>query len=152
MEYRKSKNLPEIPLSPSLSYVAQQHAIDLVQNDPTDNNCNAHSWSKKGKWKSCCYSKDHKNAKCMWLKPQEMTDYTGYGYEIVTRYLNNKDPNIKIKPKEALDSWKGSYYHNIVIVNARSWKSLEWKAIGVGMYKGAAAVWFGEVEDETKFQ
>lgn len=145
-EYRAENNLPEIPLSPSLSIVAQTHAKDLALNNPTSNNCNAHSWSAQGKWKKCCYSSDHKNAECMWLKPQELTNYKGYGYEIVTRYTNN-DPELKITPSEALSSWKKSYWHNIIIVNKRSWKDMKWNAIGIGMYRGVASVWFGEEED-----
>jgi hypothetical protein len=47
MDYRKSKNLPSIPLSKSLTYVAQMHSRDLAQNNPDQGKCNLHSWSKK---------------------------------------------------------------------------------------------------------
>src|SRR5688572_16243476 len=58
MEYRKSKNLPAIPLSAKLTKVAQTHARDLMDNYKFDlkNKCNPHSWSKKGKWSACCYT------------------------------------------------------------------------------------------------
>jgi hypothetical protein len=49
MEYRKSMNLPSIPLSESLTYVAQTHSRDLAENRPDQGKCNLHSWSKKGK-------------------------------------------------------------------------------------------------------
>ena len=47
MEYRRSKNLEPIPLSESLTLVAQTHAKDLSENYKFDpgNRCNPHSWS-----------------------------------------------------------------------------------------------------------
>src|SRR5688572_4430660 len=65
MDYRKSKGLESIPLSSKLTKVAQTHARDLMLNYKFDfdNRCNPHSWSKKGKWSSCCYTSDHKQAK-----------------------------------------------------------------------------------------
>src|SRR5688572_10796475 len=85
MEYRKSKNLPPIPLSQKLTLVAQTHAKDLAEHHEFDpkGKCNPHSWSDKGNWTSCCYTNDHKVASCMWTKPQEIADYSGSGYEIV---------------------------------------------------------------------
>jgi hypothetical protein len=82
MQYRKEKGLPAIPLSPSLTTVAQAHVKDLVNNKPDNENCNAHSWSAKGKWSPCCYTPNHAESKCMWSKPKELTTYTGNGYEI----------------------------------------------------------------------
>src|SRR5690554_2603945 len=45
-EYRGEHNLTPIPLSTSLTIVAQTHVRDLVENEPFDNagNCNPHSW------------------------------------------------------------------------------------------------------------
>ena len=54
MKYRKSRRLPTIPLSESLTYVAQVHARDLVENNPVHGECNLHSWSDKGPWSECC--------------------------------------------------------------------------------------------------
>src|SRR5688500_17123131 len=54
--YRKGKGLPKIPLSKSLTFVAQTHAQDLSENKIDTGMCNAHSWSAKGKWTSCCYT------------------------------------------------------------------------------------------------
>lgn len=73
MEYRTAENLPPIPLSYSLTKVAKLHMQDLQENDPTDDRCNMHSWSNNGSWKGCCYTSDHKNGKCMWRKPMELT-------------------------------------------------------------------------------
>ena len=81
MAYRKRKNLPKIPLSPSLTYVAQTHSKDLAENRPDVGNCNAHSWSENGKWTSCCYTSDHSKASCMWEKPKELSNYKFPGFE-----------------------------------------------------------------------
>jgi len=82
MQYRAEKGLPSIPLSTSLTFVAKTHAKDLDQYQPDKGNCNMHSWSNKGPWTPCCYTRDHAKAKCMWDKPKELTNYSGNGFEI----------------------------------------------------------------------
>jgi hypothetical protein len=141
MDYRKSKKFPVIPLSKSLTYVAQVHSKDLDVNHPDVGNCNMHSWSKKGKWKSCCYTDDHKQAKCMWDKPRELTNYTGDGFEISTY-------NSEMNASQALESWKGRVHHNNVIINQDIWKDTRWNAIGIGINGTYAVVWFGSVSDQ----
>ena len=81
-EYRNQKGLREVKLSASLCFVARTHAKDQTENYKESNRCNMHSWSNKGEWSSCCYSPDHKKAKCMWDKPRELTNYPGDGFEI----------------------------------------------------------------------
>jgi uncharacterized protein YkwD len=83
----------------------------------------------------------------MWFKPKELSEYSCIGYEIVARYLNTNDLSIKMKPTEALNTWKKSPGHNNVIINKKGWKNKEWKAIGIGLFRGVAVVWFGEVEE-----
>ncbi len=146
MDYRKSKGLQPIPLSAKLTLVAQSHAKDLASNYKfdVDNRCNPHSWSKKGKWSSCCYTNDHKQAKCMWDKPREIADYSGNGYEIA--YYSSKGASAA----EGLDGWKKSPGHNPLIVNEGMWSKVEWKAVGVGFFGEYGIVWFGEVEDQTQ--
>jgi len=148
MSYRKQYGLPRIPLSKSLTYVAQQHCLDLSTNRiDSRNGCNAHSWSGKGKWSKCCYTPDHKNSKCMWDKPRELTNYEANGYEIA--YTYGIDPNESIATAElALAGWKSSKGHNNVIVNREKWKYTSWNAIGIGIYKGYVTVWFGETPDK----
>ena len=142
MGYRKQKGLPNIPVSKSLTFVAQTHAKDLADNKPNTGKCNLHSWSNKGKWTSCCYTGDHAQAKCMWNKPRELTSYKGDGYEI--SYWHSSSA----KAQEALNTWKKSSGHNAVIVNEGSWKKIKWNAIGIGIYKGYAVVWFGKEPDK----
>lgn len=146
MDYRKSKGLKVIPLSNALTTVAQTHCLDLNNNNPDmETRCNAHSWSNKGKWTSCCYTPDHKQADCMWNKPKELTTYPGIGYEISvggSKYLS-----FVMTPEYAINSWKNSKWHNEVMIDKGMWVNKEWNAIGIGIYKGFATVWFGEEKD-----
>ena len=147
MQYRKSKNLGSIPLSAKLSHVAQIHARDLADNythDPEKNPCNPHSWSTKGKWTSCCYTNDHKEANCMWSKPKEITGYPSAGYEIA--YYSSLGANAQ----EGLDGWKLSPGHNPLLINSGMWSKVKWEAIGIGIYKEYGIVWFGDVKDDSK--
>jgi uncharacterized protein YkwD len=147
MKYREEKGLPRIPISKSLTYVAQIHVIDLSENfSGFDASCNAHSWSGKGNWTACCYTADHANAQGMWDKPRELTSYKGNGYEIAF-YITGSG-NVQAKAESALNTWKGSSGHNSVIINEGSWKSMNWKAIGIGIYKGYAVTWFGAEQDK----
>ncbi len=146
MEYRKEHNLPEIPLSKSLNFVAQTHVRDLEKNKPNIGNCNAHSWSDKGNWTPVCYHNggDQKMWSKMWSKPSELTSYKGRGFEIAVSWHSSK-----ATPKGALKSWKGSTPHNNVILNKGTW-AREWKAVGVGIYGKYASVWFGREKDTEK--
>ena len=147
MQYRYSKGLPKIPLSKSLTFVAQTHAKDFVNNRPDNGSfssgCNGHSWSNKGNWTACCYTSDHARAECMWSKPSELTSYKGNGYEISYRTFG-------IATAEgSLNGWKGSPGHNAVIINQGKWHDNNWQAIGIGIYQGYACVWFGEERDNV---
>ncbi|MBK6527098.1 MAG: hypothetical protein IPG07_17055 [Crocinitomicaceae bacterium] len=109
MEYREQNSLASIPLSKSLTYVAQQHCLDLYLNKPDlGDGCNAHSWSDKGAWSACCYTPDHKQAECIWEKPAEMTSYTGYGYEIACGSSDPQYSSFVMTAEYALQSWKKS--------------------------------------------
>lgn len=147
MAYRKKKGLPEIPVSPSLTIVAQTHVRDLCENRPDQGDCNSHSWSDKGQWSPCCYTPDHAQAECMWNKPRELTSYQGYGFEIACGSSDPLYASFVMTAEYALESWKGSPGHNAVIINANSWDE-PWQAIGIGIYKGFAVAWFGNEPDE----
>jgi hypothetical protein len=142
--YRKQKKLNPIPISASLSKVAQLHAKDLMENFDLEQikKCNPHSWSAEGDWTACCYTDDHKDPKCMWEKPREITGYEAAGYEIV--YWNSGTANAA----KALEGWKKSPGHNQVMINSDMWKKVTWNAVGVGIYGNYAVAWFGEAEDE----
>ena len=148
MEYRGQYGLPAIPLSESLTIVAQAHVLDLQKHRPFNNTCNMHSWSANGEWTSCCYTSDHAEAECMWDKPRELTTYSGNGYEIAHGYtvvpLNSETST---SPSTALKGWKSSKGHNEVIINKGVWQSHPWRAVGIGMSQHFAVIWFGEEED-----
>jgi uncharacterized protein YkwD len=141
MEYRKEEGLKSIPLSASLTLVAQAHVKDLQENYKPSEKCNPHSWSKAGDWTSCCYTNDHKKAECMWDKPNEIAGYNSPGYEIAFWHSHAAVPD------DALGGWKKSKSHNPVIVNGGQWKEADWNAIGVGIYQQYAVVWFGQMPD-----
>jgi uncharacterized protein YkwD len=144
--YRTELHLPAVPLSVNLCIVARTHARDLAENLPYNERCNLHSWSTKGPWTGCCYEKDHEQAPCMWDKPSELTGYKGKGYEIA--YWNDfsyENPDDIVV--DALRAWKKSRGHHTVIINRDTWHELEWKAMGVSVYKGYVLVWFGTVAD-----
>ena len=149
-QYRRQNNLMPIPLSISLTIVAQTHVRDLIENKPFDDagKCNPHSWSDKGKWKACCYNSGS-DGECMWNKPRELTNYDSDGYEIVMHSFDESDPYQDVSASDALQTWKESSNHNNVILNKGMWKSSEWKAMGVGIYQGFAAIWFGTAPDST---
>ncbi len=133
-DYRRQRRLPPVPLSKSLSYVARQHVVDLQYNVKKV----THSWSR------CRYkSGNQRTYDCMWLKPRELTSYNSYGYECVYGTTHEY-----AGAKDALETWKKSPNHNNVIINRDIWHQVEWKAIGIGIYKNYAAIWFGEEEDE----
>jgi len=146
MDYRKSKKLKPIPFSSKLSKVAQAHVRDLAANFDYDNKnlCNPHSWSNKGSWTACCYTADHKYAKCMWDKPREIGGYTGDGFEIA--YFSSAGATAA----DGLEGWKKSAGHNPLLVNSGMWSKVDWKAIGLGVYQTYAVVWFGEVADPSE--
>ncbi|OFX19298.1 MAG: hypothetical protein A2033_01445 [Bacteroidetes bacterium GWA2_31_9] len=149
MAYRKQNKLPVIPISKSLTFVAQTHCKDLSENKPDNvTGCNPHSWSNKGEWTACCYTSDHKQAQCMWDKPRELTNYKGNGYEIAFGSSDSRYDDYTASSESALDAWKKSSGHNNVILNKDIWKSQGWGAIGVAIYKGYSVVWFGEEADE----
>lgn len=140
MAYRVSLGLSSIPFSESLSITAARHALDTVENV---GDYAGHSWSDA--------PYDANNAATwpnMWDAPERVgTPYTQNGYEITTGYVGNAIKTFDMTAQQALDNWKGSAPHNAVITNTGTWANVEWKAIGVGMYKGIVHVWFGEVAD-----
>jgi uncharacterized protein YkwD len=147
-DYRKEMGLKEIPLSASLSIVAGAHAWDLQVNQPDGGECNMHSWSDEGPWEGCCYTEDHEKADCVWAKPEEFTNYVGFGYE-VAYFSSWTVEEHQDMATAALNGWKGSPGHNYMIINKYAWKRMQWNAMGVGMYGNYAVVWLGENKDPT---
>lgn len=143
--YRARSGLPQIPVSTMLTRVAAAHAADLEANYRKNARCNMHSWSANGDWSPCCYTEDHARKECMWSKPREITGgaYTATGYEIVAWH---SDP---ISPARALEIWRGSHGHHIMILNREQWSDNTWLAMGAAQTEHYAVIWFGEDADGT---
>lgn len=148
--YRLTYDLKPISISSALTKVAQAHVRDRAVNfvfDESDR-CNMHSWSDKGVWKECCYS-GGSDGTCMWDKPEEIAGYAGKGYEIIMVSIDSEDSTKEVDASYALDAWKESWHHNGVILNQNIWKIMDWRAMGIGIYQGYAAVWYGAEKDES---
>ncbi len=142
--YRDSKGLKQIPLSQSMTTVADYHVADLNKYSAHKDrsNCNLHTWSSNWDWPGCCYKPDHSNASCIWDKPRQITNYTGNGYEIAF-WSGGSEAD----PQTALETWQQSSGHNTVIVNEGQWSDVEWNAMGVSIAGNYAVVWFGKKDD-----
>lgn len=87
----------------------------------------------------------------MWNKPRELTNYPGVAYEIA--YWTDEPLDPKAFAAKALQQWKESPGHNSVIINSLEWRNLDWKAMGIGYYKGYMVVWFGaDPDDDTEIR
>lgn len=140
-EYRQRYDLPPIPLSKSLCFVASEHARDLFFHHPDQGSCNAHSWSDQGNWKPFCYPRDENKKNSVWDKPKELTQYKGKGFEIV--YWENNAVVID----SIISFWKSMDYFNSFLMNTGNWQEKKWNAIGIGIQENYACAWFGELLD-----
>jgi uncharacterized protein YkwD len=139
-EYRRQNGLPSIPLSPSLTLVANRHVQDLEMNIGRL----THSWS------NCPYSGGSSATyACMWEAPQRLnTVYSGNGYE----NAHGGSGGYQATAASSLSGWKDSDAHNAVMLNQGMWRDRQWKAIGIGIYGGYAVLWFGEESDSASSQ
>ncbi|MEI6435347.1 MAG: CAP domain-containing protein [Bacteroidota bacterium] len=140
-EYRQLYNLPPIPLSKSLCYIASIHARDLMLNHPDQGSCNFHSWSNKGSWIPFCYPKDETKKSSVWDKPRELTTYPAKAFEIV--YWENT----QLLPDSILMVWKTEDYFNGFLLNTGKWQGQSWNAIGIAVFENYACAWFGMATD-----
>lgn len=140
-DFRRTNKLPVIPLSRSMCYVALMHISDLRAGNALDNGCGLHSWSDKGNWRPCCYTKDPARSECMSNKPKELTGYPGTGYEVV--YWGEETAT----PLAAIETWRSTGLTKNVFLNIDKWKTKQWKAIGVAIEGGFAIVWLGDKTD-----
>jgi len=134
---RSEHKLPLIKLSKSLSFVAKEHVLDLNLNHPDTSICNLHSWSSRGNWTACCYQPYVYDQKCMWNKPDELTNYRANGYE-----LAYWDESVII-PDSIIGLWKDVPEALEMILTQGKWGNKKWYALGVGILNNYVAVWFG---------
>lgn len=147
-QYRVDHGLANVPVSRSLTQVAQYHVLDLHWHDPDTGSdhgytCNMHSWSDQGFWSPVCYTSDHAYASGMWDKPREITNnyYKGNGYE------NAYGSYGQATADDAFTGWINSPGHNDVILELGDWSGSNWPAMGVGIYQHHAVLWFGDQPD-----
>ena len=140
-EYRERNNLPAVPLSKSLCYVAALHAKDLMFFHPDQGSCNFHSWSNKGIWKAFCYPGDETKKASVWDKPRELTTYPAKAYEIV--YWENS----QMVPDSIITVWKTEDYFNNYLLNSGKWQNQPWNAIGIAIFENYVCAWFGTAAD-----
>lgn len=140
MAYRAEQGKPEIPLSKSLTYVAQLHVRDLAAHKVTPP-YTLHSWSKNGPWEGVRYTANHRHARLMWNKPKELTNYPGDGFEITFSKKGGANA------KSAFESWKSQKSVEAIMLNSGNWETIKWRAIGVGIFDNYAVIWFGDRED-----
>ncbi len=132
-QYRTQNHLEAIPLSSSLSLVANRHVRDMYFNIKTL----SHDWSNcpiSGGWN------------CMWDAPKRLgTRYPGQGYE---NAYGSQETGIA-DVAGILEAWKehGNGPHNDVILNRSIWQDKKWQALGIGIYKGYAVMWVGSEVD-----
>lgn len=129
-DYRAKNKLPQVPISKSLSIVANRHLLDIQKNLKSL----THSWS------DCVYNfKDQKTWNCVTDAPKRLNvDFKGQGYENLFRTINGN-----AAPVPALDAWKKSDLHNSLILNLGIWHSKQWQSIGIAISGQYAAIWFG---------
>ena len=80
----------------------------------------------------------------MWNKPREIAGYESNGYEI--SYYKSDGATAQ----QGIDGWKESTGHNQVIINDGIWKTVNWNAVGIGIYKEYGVVWFGTLADKSE--
>lgn len=146
-QYRQQNGLSPIPISKSLSKVADAHVQDLSTAAPMAAECNDHSWTNRGNWTPCCYTPDHAQAKCMWYKPSEITPFKGTGFEISIGQPGEKKAGLVLDAKQAITFWASSPVHNDVMLNKGQWASMTWKAMGAGIVDSHASAWFSDQTD-----
>lgn len=140
MAYRAEHGKGEIPLSKSLTYVAQLHVRDLASNKVTPP-YTLHSWSANGPWEGVRYTANHRHARLMWNKPKELTNYQGDGFEITFSKKGGATA------KTAFLYWKEQRSVSSILLNTGNWETIRWRAVGVGIYDDYAVIWFGDRED-----
>ncbi len=135
---------PELQLSASLSYVADLHVNDLQNNNPDTSICNLSSWSDKGDWTPCCYTKYLHNPDCMWDKPKELTPYPYRGYELVTFFEEG------INTDSIINLWSNSKEVLDMILTRGSYAKKKWICAGIGINDNYVSLWFGQRKDNLK--
>ena len=142
-ELRSDFNKTKLKISASLSYVAQTHVNDLLNNRPDTSICGLSSWSDNGNWKACCYNPYVLDEDCMWDKPKELTSYPYRGYELVTFFED------KVATDSVIRLWSSSREALDMILTRERYGQKKWICVGVGINEHYVSVWFGQRADKA---
>lgn len=143
-DYREENGLDRIPLSKSLTHVAQVHVTDLNLHYDRNTGCNVLSWSDQGDWTPCCVTDDPARLKCMWDKPKQLSSYKTMGIEMgLEIFVGRMRPSIAFH--SYIDPKNNSYY---VLLNKKEWGRVKYKAMGIALQGRFVAVWFGMKTDK----
>ena len=134
---RDSKGLKRINLSMELTKVARIHSLDIQKNSKEILSMgNMHGWSMSNHWQGGGYPEDHSNAKMMWMKPSELSNYPGYGFEV------SFSAGTIFIPSAAINAWNNSPGHREVILTEGQWSDLT--SVGLAASSNYACMWFGK--------
>ena len=139
--YRSKLALESIPLSKSLCFVARTHAKDLAANYPMGDDCNMHSWSNQGNWKSFCFPAEQSRKNDIKDQAKAISDYPGKAWEIT--YWENSQVDVAF----VLEFWNSISYSAAMIGNTGKWGAKKWKSMGIGIQDGYVLLWLGEEVD-----
>lgn len=142
--FRVENKQPAIGLSRSLSFVAKTHVNDLQMHKQDTSICNAHSWSDKGNWKSCCFNNYVNSNDCMWDKPKELTPYPYRGYEMVFSEEGIVDVDSVFR------LWRTTEEAADMLLTRNMHSDKKWLALGVGVSENYVSLWFGQRSDPTE--
>ncbi len=142
-DLREAYGKPRLQHSSSLTYVAQLHVDDLMNNHPDTSICNLSSWSDKGNWSPCCYNSYIPNPECMWGKPKELTSYPYRGYEMVV-YFDDK-----ISLDSLMKLWSDSKEMLDMLLTRGAYEQKKWICMGLAMNDHYASIWFGQRRDRA---
>lgn len=148
--YRAAHGLPEVTLSKVLSATANRHAIDQQQNIGLDffnshPTYTMHNWSDApvtnapggGTLNPANWDNDY-------FAPVRIgfTAFTGYTFENTFRAWPGEP-----SARDALDGWKSSHGHNILMLNLEDWAPLTWNSVGIAFSGNFANLRFSEMTD-----
>lgn len=142
--FRTKNHLEALVLSDKLSEVASAHITDLTDNYRSETGCSLHSWSDRGNWTPCCNTKNIDGINCMKIKPNEIANYDGLGFELI--YWDEKEAD----GKDAVELWTESQASKEMILCNGKWNSFNWKMMGVAVRGNYAIIWFGDKLDTGK--
>lgn len=149
-DYRISLGKKPLNVSKSLTYVARTHTKDQIlhfEYDLKDERglpANLHSWSKYGNWTPVMYTKDHKYAKFVHIKPQELTQYN-FGAVEISAGQQYYDQVHQMTPDMALNLWQNSAHNYYLLRSNPLYNKFQGESIiGISIHDGFANVWFGD--------